>query len=232
MSSVEASAGRGALSAAFSKLATAITGQINPVAGTVVSAVIGGTAAELGGGKFANGAVTGAFGYLFNQLAHPSNRQFSEGGTRSGLSFLEGVWDSAMARLFPPPPDAIQLEFSAYVVSGNLILSRDLDVFGSWGVTKGYPLSFDLGGSLTVQYIDGGRSLGASARSDIIGGPSVGVAACAAIMCVGRQWSPTAQGPVGTTSFGVGTPGVSGSVGNSTPLGNLSTRKCTAPFRC
>lgn len=63
--------GPGALSAVFSKLATPITGQINAVAGTVVSAVIGGTAAELGGGKFANGAVTGAFGYLFNCLSHP-----------------------------------------------------------------------------------------------------------------------------------------------------------------
>jgi hypothetical protein len=174
----------------------------------------------------------GAFGYLFNQLAHPAGRPATEDGIRSGLSFLEGVWDEAMAFLLPPPPDAIQLEFSAYVVSGNLILSRDLDVFGSWGVTKGYPFSFDLGGSLTAQYIDGGGALGASARSDIIGGPSVGVAACVAVACVGRQWSPTAQGPVGTTSFGFGTPGLSGTVGNSNPLGNLSTRKCTAPFRC
>lgn len=53
----------GALSAAFSKLATPITGQINPVAGTSVSAVIG-------AGKFANGAVTGAFSYVFNYLSH------------------------------------------------------------------------------------------------------------------------------------------------------------------
>jgi hypothetical protein len=37
--------------------------------GTVASAVIGGVGSVAGGGKFANGAVTAAFGYLFNQMA-------------------------------------------------------------------------------------------------------------------------------------------------------------------
>lgn len=36
------------------------------------SAVVGGTASVLGGGKFENGAMTAAFGYLFSQLAHKS----------------------------------------------------------------------------------------------------------------------------------------------------------------
>ncbi|MGV8090972.1 MAG: hypothetical protein AB2L24_03790 [Mangrovibacterium sp.] len=36
----------------------------------VTAAVVGGTAAELGGGKFANGAVTGADTMLFNHMAH------------------------------------------------------------------------------------------------------------------------------------------------------------------
>ncbi len=41
--------------------------------------VLGGTAAELGGGKFANGATTAAFGYLFNYCAHNGcfNRRFN-----------------------------------------------------------------------------------------------------------------------------------------------------------
>lgn len=38
--------------------------------GTIESAVLGGVGAVLGGGKFANGAETGAFGYLFNKLLH------------------------------------------------------------------------------------------------------------------------------------------------------------------
>ena len=36
----------------------------------VTAAVVGGTASELGGGKFANGAVTGAYTMLFNHMAH------------------------------------------------------------------------------------------------------------------------------------------------------------------
>lgn len=70
--------GPGALSAAFSKavsgtdLMKGLTGggYAERFAGAVVSAVVGGTASVLGGGTFANGAQTGAFSYLFNELAH------------------------------------------------------------------------------------------------------------------------------------------------------------------
>lgn len=34
------------------------------------SAVLGGTISEIGGGKFANGAVTGAYSMMFNELMH------------------------------------------------------------------------------------------------------------------------------------------------------------------
>jgi hypothetical protein len=34
----------------------------------VTAAVVGGTTSVIGGGKFSNGAITGAFGYLFNHL--------------------------------------------------------------------------------------------------------------------------------------------------------------------
>jgi hypothetical protein len=37
----------------------------------VTRAIIGGTVSVLDGGKFANGAMTGAFGYLFNEGQHP-----------------------------------------------------------------------------------------------------------------------------------------------------------------
>lgn len=37
---------------------------------TVAAAVVGGTASAIGGGKFANGAVSGAFTYMFNHAAH------------------------------------------------------------------------------------------------------------------------------------------------------------------
>ena len=37
------------------------------------SAVLGGTVDELGGGKFANGAITSAFSMMFNDMMHPKN---------------------------------------------------------------------------------------------------------------------------------------------------------------
>jgi len=42
------------------------------VARTSIAATVGGTASEIGGGKFANGAVTGAFVELYNELGHES----------------------------------------------------------------------------------------------------------------------------------------------------------------
>ncbi len=41
-----------------------------PVANIAINATLGGVASELGGGKFANGAITSAFGYLYNKLYH------------------------------------------------------------------------------------------------------------------------------------------------------------------
>jgi RHS repeat-associated protein len=60
------SCGAGALSAGVAKFASLnITG--DPVAKGIAIAAIGGTASVLGGGSFANGAVTASFGYLFNE---------------------------------------------------------------------------------------------------------------------------------------------------------------------
>jgi hypothetical protein len=60
----------GALSAgATAAAAPAIDGQ-SPLVATAISATVGGLASVAGGGKFANGAVTGAFGYLFNDFSH------------------------------------------------------------------------------------------------------------------------------------------------------------------
>jgi hypothetical protein len=54
--------------ASFGSFGIARYGSDWGVAGrTAAAAVVGGTASALGGGKFANGAVTGAFSHLFNQ---------------------------------------------------------------------------------------------------------------------------------------------------------------------
>jgi RHS repeat-associated protein len=57
-----------ALAAAVTSAAGPVTIKLDFVAGLVVNAALGGGAAVLGGGKFENGAVTSAFGYLFNAL--------------------------------------------------------------------------------------------------------------------------------------------------------------------
>jgi RHS repeat-associated protein len=74
--------GPGMLSASFAKAVTFAPGMkdISAAAkggsmqarfvGALIHAVVGGTASALGGGKFANGAQSGAFGYLFNCLNH------------------------------------------------------------------------------------------------------------------------------------------------------------------
>ncbi|WP_294043161.1 hypothetical protein, partial [Thiolapillus sp.] len=63
------------------KLSESIPGKFG---GAAASAIIGGTASTLSGGKFANGALSGAFGYLFNQWAHSYSQQYDCIGTCHG----------------------------------------------------------------------------------------------------------------------------------------------------
>jgi RHS repeat-associated protein len=82
--------GPGALSAAFSDAVTLTPAmeQINARAangdglaileGTTIASISGGTASVLGKGKFSNGAETGAFGYLFNQLGSGHIKTFAQ----------------------------------------------------------------------------------------------------------------------------------------------------------
>jgi len=66
-----AKCGPGALSAGISAAAgPLIDGRGFSVGSLVANAVVGGLASLAGGGKFANGAITAAYGYLFNYLSH------------------------------------------------------------------------------------------------------------------------------------------------------------------
>ena len=60
----------GFLAAGFSTLAGGLGDLGNKWSNSAFRAAVGGTASILGGGKFADGAVTGAFAYLFNDLLH------------------------------------------------------------------------------------------------------------------------------------------------------------------
>lgn len=62
----------GALSAGFAEGVGGNVSFDNKLADFASRVVIGGTVAEIGGGKFSNGAMTAAFAYLFNQVNHPN----------------------------------------------------------------------------------------------------------------------------------------------------------------
>ena len=86
------------MAAAFSKFATVnnFVGQ-DVVSGTITSAIVGGTASVLGGGKFANGAQTAAFGYLFNECAHTRACGF---GSPNGESYSASTpWQDYSGKL-------------------------------------------------------------------------------------------------------------------------------------
>ena len=82
----------GFLSAAFTEFASPKIGAIGAkgAGGTsgrvIAAAVVGGTASKLGGGKFANGAVTAAFMWMYNH----EHRTRTFGSTRELRNALEG----------------------------------------------------------------------------------------------------------------------------------------------
>jgi len=85
----------GFLSAGFAKFSGPFTRTGNPIGNAVAGAVAGGVGAELGGGKFANGAQTGAFSYLFNDalgkvfksdVTPEENRKLGEFSSNPGIS--------------------------------------------------------------------------------------------------------------------------------------------------
>ncbi|HEY1707186.1 MAG TPA: FG-GAP-like repeat-containing protein [Rhizomicrobium sp.] len=79
------------------------------IVGTAQAAMLGGIGADLGGGKFLNGAETGAFGYLFNGAAHAGN------GHNNSLPTLDADQDIGLAAkilsgIFSESPIGVFLE--------------------------------------------------------------------------------------------------------------------------
>ena len=75
----------GFLSGFVSSLGGSYSPNVNGVVNTAMAATLGGTAETLGGGKFSNGAVTGAFVYLLNHAAHKwhSTRESASNAART-----------------------------------------------------------------------------------------------------------------------------------------------------
>jgi RHS repeat-associated protein len=89
--------GAGAAGAGFGAIAAPVLGTAFPhphdnfvdlMGGTLASAGVGGLGSIAGGRKFENGAVTGAFGYLFNQAGRSN-----EGGLPPGAAKLQDLYE-------------------------------------------------------------------------------------------------------------------------------------------
>lgn len=79
----------GAISGALGEAGLNIDTGGSQVLGTIKGAMLGGIGSKLAGGKFADGAQTGAFGYLFNELLHsgkPADAMKRAGYTDGGCS--------------------------------------------------------------------------------------------------------------------------------------------------
>lgn len=62
----------GAFCGAFSSFSSSFMSNIGmkPIENVIISSIIGGTLSEIGGGKFANGAISAAFGTILNEYKH------------------------------------------------------------------------------------------------------------------------------------------------------------------
>jgi hypothetical protein len=95
------------VSAAAAPLVNAASGQM--FGGYLASAVFGGLASVAGGGKFENGAITGAFGYLFTPGGAAPTQQSEDPGagyamdagaaTAAAGAGGGGIWDGLLARV-------------------------------------------------------------------------------------------------------------------------------------
>jgi hypothetical protein len=124
------SCGPQAFAAGAGAFAAPVTAGEGIAVGTTVSAVVGGAAAELGGGKFANGAITAAYGYLFNDVALACRATDVGVGTHCGLFVFQGN-DPRTAALdaqfslgfdkteFNTAPDTMEGDLAAFR-SGNI----------------------------------------------------------------------------------------------------------------
>jgi hypothetical protein len=126
--------------------------------GTTVSAILGGAGSALGGGKFANGAVTGAFAYLFNDLAHPSNQIVATAFDPKRWQFVAEVLDlpgedtliinagntiglATSSSGGPLPTNQFWFDVSAQPLNPNGSLQASATVLG-WGGPSAYSSGF------------------------------------------------------------------------------------------
>jgi hypothetical protein len=142
----------GFLSAAFTAGAS-VNGVFGPAGVSSLSgklqnafsaALVGGTASVLSGSKFANGAITGAFSRMFNDLAEVKRNGFKS-EDEAGIAALNEAWDKTLAE-------------KGIEYGGLVYLDSDTLEYGyTVPITSGELYSIDLS---TVQVPDGARAIG------------------------------------------------------------------------
>jgi hypothetical protein len=135
-----------------------------------LAAIVGGTTSKLGGGKFANGAVSGAFVHMYNWTAHVSS-SVSGGAVVGGT--LEGGWVISHDSKQPWYKGWGLGTFTTGAVGGyaNVDVSAELNVGFSWndGISVMERTNVTAGGSGGPWVIDGGYevSTGSGVQSPI-----------------------------------------------------------------
>jgi RHS repeat-associated protein len=109
---------------------------------TAVSAALGGLGSELGGGKFENGAITGAFSYLFNQGAASSIKVVGDnnGAFPVASAYLNGS-PTAAGVLSQANSLGIEVDITSgttdtHIADGSMVVRWDptLAVTGDYGI--------------------------------------------------------------------------------------------------
>ena len=151
----------GFFAAAFSAGAEKYTGKINSNIGKVAaSSVVGGTASVLGGGKFANGAITGAYVMLFNEMRHPDDEKPKKGNKSSTVEVAGEVVGQA------------DLSYNTALDNATKV-SRSAKVFGK--ILSGLSIVTD-GLTVRKQYKEGGIDNISPVDATSLGSGIVGIA--------------------------------------------------------
>jgi len=127
----------------FSSSGFAATEEMGAIKGTMVTATVSGTVSEMTGGKFANGAMTGAFIHLFNDYADSYASKIAFGNRKDDKLFSSvankkfiteasataGAADTALRKLNIPPAQRICADT---VIFGAALIYHAGGGHGSW----------------------------------------------------------------------------------------------------
>lgn len=118
------------------------------------NAVLSGTVDELGGGKFANGAITGAFAIMFNDMMHPKNsseyrQKRKKAIEKDGkLSFQESLewWSIGNGEAIEVDVNSLNLDFID-------VSNREIGSVWYVSVEPGGKHQWGVYGTITVGYV-------------------------------------------------------------------------------